>query len=112
MNENDNNNNPTPMIKGYSLIKDEKIANIDATKHDLFTWGEVAATPNVISSQKYHIPSTPSRDKIALNLANKYKEKDRKKEPNKTQLFATNSRNIELTPSGIKLLSTIKSKIN
>lgn len=63
----------TPMINGYRLVKDPKQSKIE--KIPIFTWGEVASTPNMLnegkSGSKFSIPQTPAREDMAHALANK-----------------------------------------
>jgi hypothetical protein len=66
----------TPNIRGYKLIKDPEPKPIDSIP--LFTWGEIASTPNILSSRsenKFLIPQTPVRETIAHNLVNKINKK-------------------------------------
>ena len=65
----------TPMVNGYKLIKDPKPnpGQIDS-KVPIFTWGEIASTPNIISQKSYSgfsVPETPVREDIAHSLASK-----------------------------------------
>jgi hypothetical protein len=57
----------TPIINGYKLVKDPKL-----DKAAIFTWGEIAATPNVLSKEpRFSVQQTPRREDLAHSLANK-----------------------------------------
>jgi len=63
----------TPIINGYKLIK-EPIPNIgEVQKDQIFTWGEVASTPNILerSEPNFVVPQTPERESLAHALASK-----------------------------------------
>lgn len=64
----------TPVINGYKLIKESDPTPSDSIP--LFTWGELACTPNLLNqtSNKFSIPVTPSRETLAHNLVNKSKK--------------------------------------
>lgn len=63
----------TPMINGYKLLKEPESNPGQIDKVPLYTWGEVASTPNVLelNERKFIIPQTPDRENIAHSLANR-----------------------------------------
>lgn len=69
----------TPHVNGYKLMKEPEPTPGIIDPIPLFTWGEVASTPNLINSniKKFSVPQTPARETLAHKLANKSrKEKE------------------------------------
>ncbi len=64
---------PTPLINGYKLIKE---SNKEAQQIPIFTWGEVASTPNLLNvdKKKFEVQQTPLRETLAHSLANRTKK--------------------------------------
>jgi hypothetical protein len=63
----------TPMINGYKLIKDPVPKPGEVDKDPIFTWGEMASTPNILerSEPNFVVPQTPDRESLAHSLTSK-----------------------------------------
>ncbi len=61
----------TPNINGYKLLKDPLPNPGEIDKNPLFTWGEVASTPNILKEGRFSVQQTPIREDIAHSLASK-----------------------------------------
>lgn len=64
----------TPIINGYKLLKYPEPIPGEIDKIPIFTWGEVASTPNVLENKtepKFVVPQTSERENLAHSLANK-----------------------------------------
>jgi protein DGCR14 len=64
----------TPIINGYKLLKYPEPIPGEIDKIPIFTWGELASTPNVLdikTEPKFIVPQTPDRETLAHSLANK-----------------------------------------
>jgi hypothetical protein len=69
----------TPMINGYKLVKDPKLE-----KAAIFTYGEIASTPNILKEPRFSVPQTPKREDLAHVLANKNFNKLKKDKKDET----------------------------
>lgn len=99
-NKNSNSILPTPIINGYKIIKETKEKPVNVNDINLFTWGEIASTPNILKEKKYSVPQTPKREDIAHQLANNTKSNIKKS----TVL----DDKYKLTPSAVNLINSIK----
>jgi hypothetical protein len=68
---------PTPVIRGYKLMKEPEPVPGIIDPNPIFTWGEVSSTPNIISSSgnKFSVPQTPLRETIAHGLVTQINNK-------------------------------------
>jgi hypothetical protein len=111
----------TPLVNGYKILKDPEPQTVSSDLH-LFTWGELASTPNILKNENhYQLQQTPQREIIAHNLSNISVQKKIEKEARyfilknskKQNSLIQNTgslkrRNINLTPSGMKLLNSVR----
>ena len=70
----DNAQLSTPSFNGYTLVKEPNPIPGEIDKIPIFTWGEIASTPNILKEGrelKFSVPQTPVREDLAHSLANK-----------------------------------------
>ncbi len=65
--QNEQNLIPTPVINGYKLVKDPKLEKLEKT--EIFTWGEIAATPQ--REPRFSVQQSSRREDLAHSLANR-----------------------------------------
>ena len=106
----------TPMVNGYRILKDPEPIPGEIDPVPIMIWGEIASTPQVLRTEKkFTVPSTPTREFLAHHLTNKNQAKkfkevndnNNKKKKNQT-IFKSNLNTYELTPSAMKLLSSVR----
>ena len=72
------------MINGYKLIKEPKPIPGQIDPVPIFTWGEIAATPNLLNpAKKFNMQQSSERENIGYSLANKNAKMKKMKEQEK-----------------------------
>ena len=99
----------TPMVNGYKFLKDPVPEPGIIDNVPLMTWGEIASTPMVLkvnNDNKFTIPQTPLREKVAHNLT--IKQNDKKNKAVNLKSVKSNNQTYEFTPNAYRLLNSVK----